>query len=86
MSTTARTIRVFRDRAESLRIAYTTTPIWGLDAHAEQYWQTEGVCYRLKDAESDAWLSGRYRAAADWLEERASGETLAALHLSLTIR
>lgn len=86
MSSTARTILRFRERAESLRLAYTTTPIWGVDSDAQRLWEAEGICYRMKDANADAWLSGRYRAAADWLEARAGADTLRTLYPTLSIR
>lgn len=86
MTTTAATIKAFRDRAEALRITYTTAPIWGVSGDWQRAYDEDGVCYRLKDAEADAWYAARFRRAADWLEEHASAATLAALYPHISIR
>jgi hypothetical protein len=86
MTAAAATIRAFRDRAAALDRQMRTLPVWGLDPEAQTYWEADGAVYRIKDYITDESYSWRYTRAADWLESRASGATLAALYPHITIR
>ena len=86
MTTTAATIRKFRERAAQARHQARTLPVWGIHPEAQTYWEEEGAVYRVKDMISDESYASRYEAAADWLESRAGAATLAALYPSLSIR
>lgn len=86
MNNTASTITKFRERAEALHTQAWALPIWGVSEGYEEAWAESDVCYRLKDHFSDLEWSARYRVAADWLEERASAPTLAALYPDIVVR
>lgn len=86
MTAAARMILAFRMRAEDARYQARTLPVWGLHPRAEQYWETHGVVYRVKDMISDESYATRCERAADWLEARAGADTLRTLYPALSIR
>jgi hypothetical protein len=86
MTATAELIKRFKNTAKTLDDQSRTLPVWGLDPEAAEYWESEGAVYRLKDYISDSDYSWRYERAAQWLEERASGATLAALYPDIVIK
>jgi len=71
MTDTAKTITTFRERAEQL---------W---AQSNYPLSDE---YRRKDSITDESYANRYHRAAEWLEERASAPTLAAIYPDIVIR
>jgi hypothetical protein len=80
LTPTARTILIFRERAESMYENARTLPIWGVRGDWLRLYEENGICYRQKDAISEWDYAARYNRAADWLESRASAATLASLY------
>lgn len=86
MNNTASTITKFRERAEALHTQAWSLPAWGISEGYQEAYDADGFVYRLKDHFADEDWSARYRRAADWLEERASAPTLAALYPDIVVR
>lgn len=86
MNNTASTITKFRERAEALHTQAWSLPVWGISEGYQEAYDADGFVYRLKDQFADEDWSARYRRAADWLEERASAPTLAALYPDIIVR
>jgi hypothetical protein len=86
MNNTASTITKFRERAEALHTQAWSLPVWGISEGYQEAYDADGFVYRLKDQFADEDWSARYRRAADWLEERASAPTLAALYPDIVVR
>ena len=86
MTDTAKTITTFQQRAEALHNTAWSVPVWGVSEGYQEAYDTDGVVYRLKDQVSDCSRADRYRRAAEWLEERASAPTLAALYPDIVVR
>jgi hypothetical protein len=86
MTDTAKTITTFRERAERLHTQAWSLPVWGISEGYQEAYDADGFVYRLKDQFADCDWSARYRRAADWLEERASAPTLAALYPDIVVR
>jgi hypothetical protein len=86
MNNTAAVITEFRNRAAALLEQSWSFPVWGISEGYERAYAEQGIVYRLKDHAADLSLSGRYHRAAEWLEERAHAETLAALYPTIAVR